>query len=103
MDPSRVGTERRLPEEELLYSVRPNSVRCRVLADVATLARCLPRLRLVKTDVASDLGELSPDGMNDGVREGAIEGALDDNEGGIEGGRAARRSSRFHSGTSELS
>ena len=93
MEPSRVGTDRMLPDDELLNSVRPYSVRCKVLADIAVLARCLPHARLVI--VVADPGEYSL---------GAIDGALEAvTDGGTDGGRAARKSSRSHSGTSELS
>lgn len=77
MDPSRVCAERMLPDDELLlYSVRPYSVKCSVLCD----ALCFPLGLFVLIDVAVDLGDTLPDG-----------------------GSALRKSSRFHSGTSELS
>jgi hypothetical protein len=76
IDPSRVGAERRLAEDELVYSVKLYSVKCRVLA----LALCFPLGLFVLIDVALDLGDTLPDA-----------------------GKAFRRSSKFHSGISELS
>jgi hypothetical protein len=93
MEPSRVGTERMLPDEELLNSVRPYSVRCSVLWDTVLPILCFPRFRGGMTEVAFDLGEMSPEG----AMEGAIEGGVDET---TEGGKAALRSSKFHSGTS---